>query len=235
MVAPGGTNHVSPRTQFILPTTQMVVHSTSDTSLPAEHGIVSWPDYDGKRLSDSSTWGGWLGGFALPSPNRGAFAAVYNPDADEGLVKTFSNKEMPGLKIFGWGPDLNPAIYTDDDSSYAELWGGVTPTFWDYAIFPPNGALGWTEKWQPVARTGGVSVASAWGTVSVQGSVARVLPTRRIEGATMVVSNPAGGTSTYPFNAYPDRPATIQLSTPADTVEVLGADGKRLLKGETVR
>jgi hypothetical protein len=235
MVAPGGTNHVSPRTQFILPTTQMVVHSTSDTSLPAEHGVVSWPNYNGKRLSDSSTWGGWLGGFALPSANRGAFAAVYNPDADEGLVKTFSNKEMPGLKMFGWGPDLNPAVYTDDDSSYAELWGGVTPTFWDYALFPPNGALGWTEKWQPVARTGGVSIASAWGTVSVQGSVARVLPTRRIEGATLQVSNPAGGTSTYSFNAYPDRPATIQLSTPADTVEVLGADGKSLLKGEVVR
>jgi hypothetical protein len=235
MVAPGGTNHVSPRTQFIIPTAQMVIHSTNDNGLPAAHGIVNWPDYSGRQLSDSSTWAGWLGVFALPAPNRGAFAAVYNPDADEGLVKTFSNKEMPGLKIFGWGPALNPAVYTDDDSSYAELWGGVTPTFWDYALFPPGSALGWTEKWQPVAHTGGVSMASAWGTVSVQGNMARVLPVRRTEGATLVVNGTASGTATYSFDAYPDRPATIQLSGPVDTVEVLGADGKSLLKGETVR
>jgi hypothetical protein len=142
---------------------------------------------------------------------------------------------MPGLKMFGWGPTLNPAVYTDDDSSYAELWGGITPTFWDNATFPPNSALGWTERWQPVARTGGVSMASAWGTVSVEGSAARVLPVRRTEGATLLVKNPAGGTIAYPFNAYPDRPASIPLSGPADEVEVVGADGTSLLKGAVVK
>jgi hypothetical protein len=71
--------------------------------------------------------------------------------------------------------------------------------------------------------------------VSVEGNVARVLPVRRIEGATLVVSNPTSGTKRYPFNAYPDRPATIQLSSTGDTIEVLGADGKSLLKGEPIR
>ncbi len=235
MVAPGGTNHVSPRMRFIIPSAQMIIHSTSDTGLPAAHSVISWPNDNGRLLSDSSTWGGWLGGFAPPAPSRGAFAAVYNPDADEGLVKTFTNKDMPGLKMFGWGPDLNPSVYTDGDSSYAELWGGITPTFWDNALFPPNGALGWTEKWQPVAHTGGVSVASPWGTVSVDGNIAHILPTRRTEGATLLVTNPSSGTTSYRFDAYPDTPTTIPLSGPAASIEVLGADGTSLLKGDVVR
>lgn len=231
ILAPGGTNKVSPRTRFIIPTNQMVIHSTSDHSLPPEHGIVSWPLYEGRDLSDSSTWTGWLGGFALPSTSRGSFAAVYNPEADEGLVKTFSNKETPGLKMFGWGPDLNPAVYTDDDSSYAELWGGITPTFWDNAIFPPNSGLGWTERWQPVAHTGGVSLANAWGTVSLEGNTLRILPTRRIEGASLIVHSPNESSATYTFSAYPDHPATISVGGPVDEVEIIGADGRSLLKG----
>ncbi len=230
MVAPGGTNTVASNLRWVLPTNQMVVHSTHDPGLPAEHGVISWPKYSGRNLADSSTWGGWLGGFALPDANRGEFAAVYDPNSDEGLVKTFSNKEMLGLKFFGWGPDVNPSVYTDDGSSYAELWGGITPTFWDYATFPPNSALGWTERWQPVARTGGVSLANAWGTVSVEGDTVHILPVRRIERASLVVRGPSGST-TYPFDAYPDKPASVHISGQVLEIEVLGADGKSLMKG----
>jgi hypothetical protein len=235
MVAPGGTNRTSPNLRWIIPTNQVTVHSTHDPALPAEHSSVSWPQHGGRDLADSSTWGGWFGGFAMPGAARGQFAAVYDPTSDEGLVKTFSNKEMLGLKFFGWGPDLNPSIYTDDQSSYAELWGGITPTFWDYATFPPNSALGWTERWQPVARTGGVSLANAWGTVSVVGDTVRVLPVRRIEGATLLVRTPSGGTTTHTFTAYPDKPTTIRTNGQAVELEVLGADGKSLLKGAPVR
>jgi hypothetical protein len=235
MVAPGGTNKVSPRLRFVMPTAEMVVHSTNDPGLPAAHNTVTWPQYGGRDLADMSTWQGWLGGFAMPSSSRGSFAAVFNPDADEGLVKTFSNREMPGLKFFGWGSSLNPAVYTDGDSSYAELWGGITPTFWDYATFPPGSGLGWTERWQPVARTGGVSLAGAWGTASVAGSTVRLLPVRRIEGATLAVTHPDGSREASTFNAYPDRPATVTLSAPAVDLEVRGADGTVLLKGTPVR
>jgi hypothetical protein len=235
MVAPGGTNKVSPRLRFVMPTAEMVVHSTNAPGVPAEHSTVTWPVHDGRDLADMSTWQGWLGGFAMPSASRGSFAAVYNPDADEGLVKTFSNREMPGLKFFGWGSSLNPAVYTDDSSSYAELWGGITPTFWDYATFPPGSGLGWTERWQPVARTGGVSLASAWGTASIAGSTVRLLPVRRIEGSTLAVTHPDGSRETALFNAYPDRPAAVTLSGPVVELEVLGADGTVLLKGKPVR
>ncbi|HST03984.1 MAG TPA: DUF5107 domain-containing protein [Chloroflexia bacterium] len=235
MVAPGGTNHVPADLKWILPTNQVVVHSTHDTGLPAEHGVVSWPQYNDRDLSNSATWGGWLGGFALPSAERGEFAAVYNSEADEGLVKSFSNKTMSGLKFFGWGPGVDPSIYTDDDSSYAELWGGITPTFWDYATFPPNSGLGWVERWQPVAHTGGVSLASAWGTVSVSGHTVNILPVRRIEGATLVVHTASGATSTYGFSAEPDRPASVGVSGEPTEIEVVGADGTSLLKGVPVR
>lgn len=235
MVAPGGTNHVSPNLRWIIPTDQVVVHSTHDPGLPPEHGIISWPQYGSRDISNSSTWGGWLGGFAMPTANRGQFAAVYDPDSDEGLVKTFNNKEMQGVKFFGWGPDLNPTIYTDDTSSYAELWGGITSTFWDYATFPPSSGLSWTERWQPVARTGGVSLANDWGTISVTGNTVRVLPVRRIEGATLLVRNASGSTTNFPVSAYPDKPATISISGQAAEIEVVGADGKSLIKGVPVR
>ncbi len=78
-------------------------------------------------------------------------------------------------------------------------------------------------------------MASPWGTVSVDGNIAHVLPTRRTEGATLLVTNPSTGTTSYHFDAYPDTPATIPLSGPADNIEVLGADGTSLLKGDAVR
>src|SRR5205814_8528215 len=77
MLAPGGTNHLTADTRFILPTNKVVVHSTSDPGIPQAHGVLSWPLHEGRDLSDFSTWKGWLGGFALPSAQRGSFAAVY--------------------------------------------------------------------------------------------------------------------------------------------------------------
>ena len=234
MLAPGGTNSVSPRTRFIVPASSLVVHSTNDSSLPSEHGIIDWPNHNGKDLADMDAWNGWLGAFAMPAPDRGTFAAVYNPDADEGLVKTFKNNEMPGLKIFGFGPSLNPANYTDDNSSYAELWGGIVPTFWDNALFPPGSALGWTERWQPVAKTCGVSLASAWGTVSLQRGTLTILPTRRTEGATLTLSAPDGTTTRTTFNAYPDRPTTLPAPAALTQIEITAPDGATLLKGAPV-
>lgn len=231
LLAPGGTNHASPRTRFILPTNEFIVHSTSDTGLPPEHGVITWPRYEGRDVSDVGSWTGWLGGFALPKPERGSFAAVYNPDADEGMVKSFKNKDMLGLKIFGFGPRFNPRIYTDDDSSYAELWGGITPTFWDNAIFPPGGALGWSERWQPVTSLGGVSLASEWGTVSLDGTTMRVLATRRTEGATAILHRPNGTSDRIAFNAYPERPTILSISGPVSSLEILSPNGASLLKG----
>ncbi len=228
LLAPGGTNQASPRTRFIIPTGKLVVHSTGDPQIPPAHGVISWPNYEGRDLAGMDSWNGWLGGFALPNDRTAGFAAVHNPDADEGMVKTFKNSEMLGLKTFGFGPNFNSHIYTDDDSSYAELWGGITPTFWDNAVFPPGSALGWTERWQPVAGLGGVSMASAWGTVALHAGALSILPTRRTEGATAVLHTSTGITR-LPFNAYPDRPTTLQIDGQPADLEIVGADGTSLL------
>ena len=233
MLAPGGSNHALAGTRFIVPTYQMIVHSTNDPGVPSTHGVISWPRQGDRDLSDTSTWHGWFGAFAPPGPQRGEFAAVYNPAADEGMVKTFKGQEAPGLKIFGFGPGFDTHTYTDDDSSYVELWGGLVPTFWDNATFPSGSGLGWTERWQPVAGTGGVSLANGWGTVALDNGTARVLPTRRTEGATLVLRG-AGGETRQAFDAYPDRPAELQYSGPVEQIEVLSPDGRSLLKGAPV-
>ena len=230
MLAPGGTNRLSPNTRFIVPTNKLVVHSTDDPGLPPAHSSISWPAYAGRDLSDLSTWQGWFGGFALPGPERGSFAAVYNPEADEGMVKTFKGQFPSGLKIFSFGPGFDTRTYTDDGSGYAELWGGITPTFWENATFPPGSALGWTERWQPVASTGGVTLANAWGTVSLDNGSLSLLPTRRIEGATLVARGPAGETR-QTFSANPDQPAYIHLTGRVDQIEVFSSGGQSLLKG----
>jgi hypothetical protein len=181
------------------------------------------------------TWQGWLGGFVPSDARRGSFAALYNPEADEGMVKTFG-RDMPGLKIFSFGPGFDTRVYTDDTSTYAELWGGVTPTFWDNAQFPPGSALGWSEQWQPLARIKGVSLAGAWGTIYWDGATVRVQPIRRIEGATLVVRAPGGAVrANLPFNATPDSPASIALTGQVAELEVLGPDGRSLLRGAPVR
>ncbi|HUP27360.1 MAG TPA: DUF5107 domain-containing protein [Chloroflexia bacterium] len=235
MLAPGGTNHTLPGTRFIVPHQQMVVHSTSDPTLPKEHETIKWPINAGRDLSDTATWKGWLGAFAMPGPQRGQFAAVYNPQADEGIVKTFKNSEMPGLKLFGFGPGFDPHIYTDDDSSYAELWGGATPTFWDYANIAPGASLGWTERWQPVAGLGGVSVASAWGTATVGNGLVLILPTKRLEGATLVARKASGELVRQTFDAYPEQPVQAQVSGSITEIEVLSPEGKSLLKGSVLQ
>jgi hypothetical protein len=211
----------------------MVVHSTSDPGLPGEHSAVAWPRHGARDLSNVATWGGWFGAFALPTAQRGSFAAVYNPDADEGMVKTFNDGSVPGLKIFGFGPGFDPHYYTDDNSQYVELWGGITPTFWDNATFPPGSTLGWSERWQPVARTGGVSLANGWGTVSVNAGAVAILPVRRIEGATLVVRG-GGAETRRAFNAYPDRAAVVPISGAVDEIEIVAPDGRSLLKGTPV-
>jgi hypothetical protein len=231
MLAPGGTNRVPPSSRWTLPHPELIVHSTSDPDLPPERSRVGWPQHAGRDLATMSTWKGWLGGFVPPDTRRGLFAALYNPEADEGMVKTFA-VDMTGLKIFGFGPGFDPRIYTDDNSNYAELWGGVTPTFWDNALFQPGTSLGWSEQWQPVARLGGVSLAGAWGTIGWSGTSVSIQPVRRIEGASLVVRAPGGALrTTLPFSASPDRPATLPLSGAVGEFEVLGPDGKSLLRG----
>lgn len=157
MVTLGG-NHVSGQTRLIFPANEVIVHSTGDESLPGAWQPLPWPVYEGRDLSHYGTWQNYLG-FFVPQVNQG-FVALYDPAAEQGIVRNFTPGWPVGTKFFGPGT-LPSWLWTDDDSSYIELWSGVTPTFGDTTTLAAGESLGWTERWYPVHRLGGVAAANA--------------------------------------------------------------------------
>jgi len=151
-------NRNTPSLRFILPTDQVTVHSTSDPQLPGPKTQISWPVYNGRDLSQYGTWQGYLGFFASPHATQG-FMGAYDPSVDEGIVRVFPPEIAQGAKVFGPGT-LDPALWTDDDSNYVELWGGITPTFWDYGTLNAGETLTWEERWYPVSGLGGYRFAN---------------------------------------------------------------------------
>ncbi len=150
-------NGNTPALRIVLPTDEVAVHSTGDASLPAPKKVVSWPVYRGRDLSTYGTWEGYLGFFSSPQAQQG-FMGAYDPGVDEGLVRVFPPALAPGAKVFG-PATLDPALWTDDGSNYVELWGGATPTFWDYGTLNPGEALTWEERWYAVSGIGGYRYA----------------------------------------------------------------------------
>lgn len=156
-----GNASLSPRTQFLLPASEVIVHSAGDSSLGGPHSTLPWPAAAGGRdLSRYESWRDWLGVFA-PSASAG-YMGAFSPDSDLGIIRVFPLEQVPGIKLFAFGQEFGDvASYTDDESQYAELWGGLTPTFWDSAILPAHGSIQWTETWFPVHGLGGLSGATA--------------------------------------------------------------------------
>ncbi|MGI8587491.1 MAG: DUF5107 domain-containing protein [Chloroflexia bacterium] len=230
MLAPGGGNHLPRASTWTLPTTALTVHSTDDPALGAPHNRIGWPQQAGRNLSDYSTWTGYLGGFVPPDARTGDYAALYNRDADEGMVRVGpAADQAQGIKIFAYGPHFDPHLYTDDDSSYGELWGGLLPTFWDTTALAPGVSVGWDERWQPVAGISGVSYANGWGTVNRASDRLLLAPARPAAG-TVVVRQAGSEVARLPFEATPGAPITVPVprSGPLD-VTVLDPAGATLL------
>jgi hypothetical protein len=120
---------------------------------------MSWPVADGRDMSRYANWRNWLGMFA-PQLDA-AYTAVYDPTARVGLVRTFAPGVVRGNKLFGFGQGFDPAVYTDDGAQYVEMWGGLTPTFWDYATVAGNGRVAWDEYWWVLAGVEDLSTANA--------------------------------------------------------------------------
>lgn len=150
-------NAPSPDLTFILPASQVKVHSTGDGRLPSPGGQMSWPVYNGRDFSRYSEWRQYLGVFA--SPAQADFVGAYDLGNDQGIVRVFPHTVAAGVKIFCMG-DLPSSLWTDDGSRYFELWGGVTPTFWDYWSLQPGASVSWSERWYPVSGIGGYNWAN---------------------------------------------------------------------------
>jgi len=166
MLAPGPTNRVGPELRFYFPGDRMMVHSADQPDLPAAGEVFAWPFADGREIRRLGTWEGWLGFFAYPQA-QADWAAVYDPVADEGVVRVFPSQHVPGLKGFGlgWSRPIPPAVYTDDDSSYVEMQGGLTPAYDQHLTLHPGESRRWHEVWYPVAGIGGITTADANGAV----------------------------------------------------------------------
>jgi hypothetical protein len=169
LLAPGPANRPGPNLRFVLPADQVTVHSRGDASLPEPQAAMAWPIHNGTDTSRLGNWTQYLGVFERPAA-RGPFAAVYDEDADEGMVRVFPPAATAGSKIFalGYATPIAPDEYTDDGSGYVELHGGVTPTFWDQATLAAGDSYSWQETWFPVAGIGGISYANGNGAVHLQ-------------------------------------------------------------------
>lgn len=154
-----GSKSISPETRFIYPTPQVIVHGSGDQSLPQAGERMSWPIYEGRDMSWYGNWVDHLGLF-IPQPSRD-FVGAYNHETDLGVARIFPHQEAPGVKLFAMGSAFPYTdTYTDDGSQYFEIWGGATPTFWEYATLAPGEAKEWVEYWYPFRGTGGLDFAN---------------------------------------------------------------------------
>ncbi len=146
---PGG--RVAPDTVFLFPTDTAIVHSTDDTTLPPPRGTFFWPLVGQRDLSRYAEWRGYLGIFAAtPGGRQGA----YDPNGRLGIVRTYPADVARGAKLFV-GKGLDPSLWTDDGSTYFELWGGANRSFFseDDRTLAPGAAVEWRETWS-VTTTG---------------------------------------------------------------------------------
>jgi hypothetical protein len=151
-----------------------VVHSTGDSSIPGERSVIAWPLVNGRDLSRYANWRNWLGIFAQePLP---AFFGAYDSQSNFGVARVVSG--VGGVKLFGFGaefPDIS--TFTDDGSSYVELWAGANRTFWpeNDRLLQPGESIGWREVWIPIAGTGGFTGATAEAALRLHRNGAEIL------------------------------------------------------------
>ena len=151
MLAPGAANTVGAELRFVVPIDQVTVHSRGDDYLPDAGQAMDWPVYNGVDYSRLGNWNKWLGFFARPQAAEG-WAGVYANGVRRGVARVFPPEIATGVKGFGfgWTDPIDWHIWTDDGSTYVELHGGPSPTFWDSLTLPAGGVLEWTETWLPL-------------------------------------------------------------------------------------
>jgi hypothetical protein len=168
MLAPGSGERPSEQLRFVLPAAQVTVHSTADQALPPPRLPFPWPEYKGRDLSQLGTWQEYLGFFESPAAH-GPFVGVYDPAYDTGVVRAFPADVVRGSKVFalGWRNALSPDNYTDDDSAYVELHGGLARSFFEQTTLAAGDHVTWRETWYPIDRLGGLTAADADAALSV--------------------------------------------------------------------
>ncbi|CAN5402879.1 hypothetical protein BH10CHL1_BH10CHL1_04810 [soil metagenome] len=187
VLAPGSGKKLNAQLHLVLPNDKMTIHSTFDPTLPQPGQPFTWPIYQGRDLSRLGNWQQYIGFFEAPTAH-GPFVGVYDPITDAGVVRIYPSDVMQGSKVFGlgWADRLTSDNFTDDDSSYMELHGGLTATFSDTYRLSANNSVNWRETWYPVQGIGDLTFANELAAMTAQRSAAGVrvgfYPTRPITG-----------------------------------------------------
>ncbi len=222
-------NHATDSTRFILPAAQVMLHSSDDNGLPNPGSKIDWPVFKGRDLSRYASWRGYLGFFASPSASAD-FVGAYDPSSDQGIVRVFPSGVARGVKFFG-GKGIDPATWTNDGSTYFELWGGLSPTFWDYTTIQPGQTFGWTERWYPVSGLGqGFEAANATAALrlSIQSDAASVgaMSSVNLTGLVKLWQN-GQLAATWPVTIGPGRAfnAIQPITSPALGLQLIDSSG----------
>ncbi|MBU0490925.1 MAG: DUF5107 domain-containing protein, partial [Chloroflexi bacterium] len=202
--------------RFALPSSEVIVHSTGDESLPRPGERMSWPVYNGRDFSHYVNWTSFLGLFAAP-PAPG-WSGAYHEGAGLGIVRV---GEVPGVKLFAFGPNQDPATYTDGDSWYFELWSGAAPDFDQVVTIAPGASHTWTEWWYPVIQLGVLQTANASAALHLDMgrepgtlAVGVAAPVARRAGTVVVLME---GAEIYrqECSVSPDQPFYAQVAVPS--------------------
>ncbi len=163
------SNSMSRRTQFIVPSDEIEVHSRGEEGwlMPEAQLMTDWPEIDGRDLSDYRQWQNYFG-FFVPEPDL-SFMAAYNPDTDLGVVRLIEPDTL-GNKLFAFSTQFDDRSYTDNNAQYFEIWGGVNRGFWPEADIQvaPGEVIEWQERWWPVAEVNGITWANEQAAIGVQ-------------------------------------------------------------------
>jgi len=218
-----GAPSMSPNTEFVYPTEEILVHSAGpESGLPGERAVISWPAWEGRDLSWYRSWEDWLG-FFIPEPSED-FVGAYNHDTGLGVVRVFDRREAPGVKLFAWGQDsLYTSEYSDDGSQYFEMWGGPNRTFWseDDNTLGPGESKSWTEYWYPFQGIDGLVFANRDVALSLtvsEDAVSLGLASTSLQEGTVVLE--VAGSEVYrrEVAVSPESPHVDSVSLPSDLV-----------------
>jgi hypothetical protein len=232
MLALSSTNAPSPYLTFVLPASEVMVHSTGDGTLPGSGESMTWPIYAGRDFSRYPEWHSYLGVFA-PQAAASGYAGAYDLGADLGVVRV-APTWVRGVKLFCLG-GLGSDLWTDDGSRYFELWGGLLPTFWDYTTMEAGGSVAWTEYWYALSGMGGYNYANSEAAVRmtpIPEGVELALQTVRPLQATVILRQGGVEVTRWEAEVGPGEPfqATWGPSGGPWGVGVFGPQGEDLIQ-----
>jgi len=226
---------MSPRTQFVIPTDVITIHSRGDLgwTIPAAGLPATWPRIGALDLRDYRQWANYLGFFVDNS--TAPFMGAVNPALKLGMVRLPQGGGRAG-KLFAFGSGFTDRSYTDDNSQYFEIWGGANATFGppDDITVAPGGAVSWTERWWPLAGLPGLTWANNRVAVAVTQTGSDYTLAALVSQPTAGRAQVRAGSAVVldeAFSADPDAPLRWKFSAPAGpiTLEITDSNHAVLL------